>query len=295
VLSKLRYGGTESRPTGEVEQDLLTSDLRSLFGTNLAGLTPVPGGTLGVGFKANLNGQARFFKTHALPSGRLTLKREAEFLKVTALAQTDPQLVHRVQGSSERTWLHTRLLSPCASPSPPSVRALIAEYEAQLRKHPELAGVVPASDSIHELLARATPALDFLAGANLLSPLVTDTARAALDRLQGISADLSLQLCHGDLGPANIMSDGGSLVALDWEDAFWGIAGYDYLYWLTFFQNRKWLSKAALGHTPLEPSQEIALMALILLLKSWMSVRNGSYLCNTLTIEQRLLEVFNLD
>ena len=295
MLSKLRHSGTVIRPSSEPEQKELTSRLNALFGVDLAGLRFVPGGTLGVCFKADLNGQPRFFKTHAIPSGRCTLQRESAFLKATAAKQTDPRLLHVADGGAERVWLHTRQLEPCRPLSPQEVLALIAGYETVLERHPELASVVPASDSISQLLSEAESALDFMIRNSLLSPFVINAAHSKIDRLKLVCADLPLQLCHGDLGPANIMTGDGSLVALDWEDAFWGIAGYDYLYWLTFFGNRKWLSTDAFGHTTLDRSTEIGLMLIILLLKSWISVLNGSYLQNTLTIDNRLLEVINLE
>lgn len=294
MLSKLRYGGVEIRQSGEPAVEQLTAGLRAMFGDALTGLSAVPGGTLGIGFKADLHGQPRFFKTHAVPSGRLSLQREAAFLKATAAAQADPRLVQVAEGTTHRAWMHTRLLDPCETLSSTEVRALIATYEAALQKYPELAGDVPASDSIHQLLSEAEAALAFMTAKHLLSPAVTDAVRCGIDHLKVVCADLPLQLCHGDLGIANIMIAGNSPVALDWEDVFWGISGYDYLYWLTFFGNRKWLSRDALGHTSLTPSTEIALMLVILLLKSWMSVRDGSYLRNTMTFDQRLQEVIDL-
>lgn len=295
MLSKLRHFGTEICSYHVPGQEELKSSLDALLDDSLVGLSFVPGGTLGVCFKANLNGEPRFFKTHAVPSGRFTLQREAAFLKATAAEQTDPRLLHLTEGGAGRVWLHTKLLEPSRLLTPSDVLCLIAGYEKKLQLDSGLASVVPASDNIMQLLSYAESALDFMAGKNVLSPFVINTAHSKIGRLKLDCADLPLQLCHGDLGPANIMIGNGSLIALDWEDAFWGVAGYDYLYWLTFFGNRKWLSKDRLGHTTLDRSTEVALMLIILLLKSWISLRNGSYLQNSITIDQRLLEVINLE
>ena len=60
--------------------------------------------------------------------------------------------------------------------------------------------------------------------------------KVALDCLR--RHDFGRCLCHGDLGPRNIMSQGGGPVAIDREDAFWGVEGYDYLLWLTFLREQ---------------------------------------------------------
>ena len=35
--------------------------------------------------------------------------------------------------------------------------------------------------------------------------------------------DFERCLCHGDFSPKNIMSCGDRPLAIDWEDAFWGV------------------------------------------------------------------------
>jgi len=79
------------------------------------------------------------------------------------------------------------------------------------------------------------------------------------------------------------------------EDGFWGIAGYDYLYWLSFFNNRKWLTRAALAHAPLAHADAVALLVVILVLKAWLAVCNGSYRRHSLSPNQRLREAINLE
>lgn len=293
MLSKLRYAGTEIRSS--CEQEELTLGLKALLGVGLVGLRPAAGGTLSICFKGELNGRPRFFKTHAVHSGRGTLQREAAFLKAIAPDHVDPRLLHVGDEESGRIWLHAKQLEACRQLTPSEVRDLIAGYEADLRKCSRLIDQVPRADNIHLLLLEAESAFVFMADKNLLSPLVRGVVRSSIDRVKLVCAGRPLQLCHGDLGPANIMTGGDTVVPLDWEDAFWGVAGYDYLYWLTFFSNRRWLSRDSLGHTPLESSDEIAVMVVILLLKSLISVRDGSYHHNTITIDQRLLEVINLD
>ncbi len=293
MLSKLRYDASESQLNAP-RQEELAEGLAALFGTELADLMPLPGGTLGICFKAKLRGQLRFFKTHAIPSGRSALRREVAFLDAVAQEAADPHLLETGDAACPRVWLHTKLLEPGAPPSPTQISRLIVRYEAGLKEHPCLGRDVPVEDNIHHLLAQAEEALYVLSKEGFLSVFVRDAAAAGIERLKPVLAALPLQLCHGDLGPANIMSSGDELVALDWEDVFWGVAGYDYLYWMTFFGNRKWLSQYALGNTILDRSSDISLMVVILLLKSLLSVRNGHHIHNSLSIDDRLLEVINL-
>jgi hypothetical protein len=84
------------------------------------------------------------------------------------------------------------------------------------------------------------------------------------------------------------------IIALDWEDVFWGINGYDYLYWLTFYNNRVFLKRSALGHNNLPINLEISIMVAIIILKCFLSYINGSYTKNNLTFNQRISEVINL-
>jgi len=223
------------------------------------------------------------------------LAREAAFLQTTALDRVDPRLLHVAEGHSDRAWLHTNVLHPCKPLTPPAVRHLIAGYEADLRTCSALADLVPQGDSIQLLLAAAASAEAHIADQTLFSTFVQDSVHASIERLQSVCMDEPWQLCHGDLGPANLMTDGHAVVALDWEDACWSMPGYDYLYWLTFFNNRMWLSRDALGHTPLGRRNEVALMVVIVWLKSWLSIRTGSHRHNAISLDQRLREVIRLD
>jgi hypothetical protein len=294
VLSKLRYVETEVLSSASCDAGPPTAQLQAALGTDLVGLHPITGGTLGICFEGELQGHRRFFKTHAVPAGRSTVEREVMLLKATAGDRIDARVLHVGDGDSRRIWLHTKVLQPSAPLTPAAVLNLIADYEAALCALDDF-HQVPRADNIHLLLSEAELALVSLSNLNLLSPSVQEMASAYLARVRAVCNQFLLQLCHGDLGPANILTDEVSAVVVDWEDAFWGIAGYDYLYWLTFFSNRKWLLRDSLGHTPLGRSDEIAVMVLILLLKSQLSIRTGSYRHNSISFDQRLLEVIDLD
>jgi 5-methylthioribose kinase len=102
-------------------------------------------------------------------------------------------------------------------------------------------------------------------------------------------------LCHGDLGPENIMCQSDARpVVIDWEDAFWGVEGYDYLYWLTFLRNRKYYTQDVLGRTSLGKEIEISILLLIVVLKSELSLRMDPKMTRQLSFEQRITEILAL-
>jgi hypothetical protein len=73
-------------------------------------------------------------------------------------------------------------------------------------------------------------------------------------------------LVHGDFGPNNILHSEMGLIVIDWEDSFWSIPDYDYLYWLTFLGNRKFLTLENLDRSryPIEVSIGVVLMIISL-------------------------------
>jgi hypothetical protein len=273
--------------------EYLASSLKSAFGDSLTALRPLDGGTLSLCFVGELQGQTRFFKTHAVSAGRVTLQREAAILESTAEDRADVRLLKLQHGDQERIWLHMKSLRPCAALSPAMARDLVDSFEGPLAAIADY-GLVPETDNIKLLLTEAETALEELSTQGLLSQVVQDKAQTCVARCNAHCADWSVQLCHGDLGPANIMTEGQDPLVVDWEDAFWGIPGYDYLYWLTFFNNRQWLLPEALGYTPIGRTNEVSLMVVILLLKSLLSVRNGSFRDNSVSLDARILEVLNL-
>lgn len=292
MLSKLRHLSA-ANTFNPLKEDLM-SGLQRIFGAHLVKIEVVDGGTLGLCFTGELLGQKRFFKTYATPAGRSTLEREAGFLVATAGARVDAGLNSVTSGQETRTWLNMKVLQPGYPLHPEAVRDIVSCYERALSPiESEIA--IPSSESFDLLLSEANAALATLSQERLISGRITEQVQNYLDLLLSSAPAWERQICHGDLSPANIRSDDMGPVVVDWEDAFWGVAGYDYLYWLTFFENRKWLLPEQLGHTCLGKKNEVAIMTAVILLKSILSVRNGSYRANAISFDQRLTEVIKLD
>jgi hypothetical protein len=97
------------------------------------------------------------------------------------------------------------------------------------------------------------------------------------------------KLCHGDLHMNNLYQKNGQVIILDWEDAFLGNQLYDICMWATFINNRK--------HIPEVLNKYIgsnSLMALIIIIKSYIGFLNGDYQNYNLSINDRLNEVIKM-
>jgi hypothetical protein len=148
--------------------------------------------------------------------------------------------------------------------------------------------------SFEHYLAAADRALKTLSQKGLLDEASAAETRRLMTLLEQRFPKLPRALCHGDFGPKNIMLQGTTPRVIDWEDAFDGIAGYDYLYWLTFMENRPFLQTAPFGRSGLSPEIERAILALVVLLKSYLAVCSGSYLKHALSPQARITGILEL-
>jgi hypothetical protein len=258
-----------------------------------ATVIPASVGTLGVCFHLELAGARRFLKTHRLgEEGRANLEKEADILyrlygNTVLLDQIELQL------DGGRLCLIMVELSPLTVPmSPEEAAAIVRKYTRRLN------GYRPSNMmrdwDLEHYITHGRRAMATLADRSLIGKATAAELQKKLKLLETGLANLPRALCHGDFGPKNIMRYGARPIAIDWEDAFWGVAGYDYLYWLTFLDNRRFLCSSALGRTGLDPAVERALLALVVLLKSSLSVLSGTYLQNTIPIEVRIGEILAL-
>lgn len=259
----------------------------------MKGLTHLKGGTVSICFTGELEGRVRFFKTLVGRRASETLKLEAELLQATTGERTSALLIQGTHGGRVQQWLQMAMLEASPEVSGSAVLEMVNSYETLLRGT-QYEAVVPQERDIRVVLHEAKQAVCELSEMGLLSEEAVRRMSRCVDRVQESSVKWTRQLCHGDLGPANIMRDRYGLVPVDWEDAIWAFPQYDYLYWLTFMKNRPLLNRRVLGITPLGPEREVAVMAMIIVLKSAISVRNKSYLHNTTSINDRVLEVMRL-
>lgn len=285
MLSKIEFFETKAdRPDLTAERERLLPALRQHLQAcdHNVMVTPAFGGTLGICFDANISGKRRFLKTH-LPraKARASLAKEADFLlrlygNAILLDRFDISLTD----GTARLCLLMPTLAPLAAPMQPEAAAMMA------RKWDEQFGDDrPATlASFEQYLTCAARALAALSDRDLLETGSAADVRRQIALLEDRLTSLPRALSHGDFGPNNIMVRGAEPLAIDWEDAFWGIAGYDYLYWLTFMENWPFLQSAAFGRTGLEWEVERAILALVVLMKSYLAVCSGAYLNHAVSI-----------
>lgn len=298
MLSKLEFfEDSADRPDMLAESE----SLRTACQIALQGLgrdiivTAARGGTLGVCFRAEISGASRFLKTHLSGArARANLAKEADILiRLYGGAVVHNCLDLKLADGSERLCLLMSELLPLAAPMlPEEAMAVVRGNTERLADYgPESLGL---SGSFEWYLSYATRAIEALSDRRLLKSESSAELWRHISKLQDRLGSQPRAVCHGDFGPKNTMSNGTVPIAIDWEDAFWGIPGYDYLYWLTFMENRPFLHRAALGQTGLEPEVEHAILCLIVLLKSYLSVRSDAYLAHSVSIQTRIAEVLEL-
>ncbi|WP_431204260.1 phosphotransferase family protein [Bradyrhizobium betae] len=255
-------------------------------------MTPALGGTLGVCFDAEIAGEKRFLKTHlpGTPPARALPEKPTCLRGSTAAPSCSTDSDVPLADGTARLCLLMPALLPLAGPMQPAEAAAIAgECSERLGDwRPD------HTPTFEQYLASAARALPMLSDRNLIELATADETHRLIARLEERLPKLPAALCHGDFGPKNIMLAGTEPRVIDWEDAFAGIAGYDYLYWLTFMENRAFLQTAAFGRTGLSPEIERAVLVLVVLLKSYLAVHSGAYLKHAVPPQARIAEILAL-
>jgi hypothetical protein len=250
-------------------------------------------GTFGAAFIVKERGRQLFIKTHLNVRGNKSLLKEGLILAELYQEKLSARCLE-TNYAGRRTWLMMNVLQrPRLDFTPKEVINFTNELHSRLRQFSG-ATIISRDDSVATLIGEAWTALENLSNLELLS---IDLQKAIYYHLLCIESEIGAlepSLCHGDLSPNNLMTDGYQSYAIDWEDVFWGVEGYDYLFWLTFFNNRKYYSGGMFGHTPLGSKLEQSILVMILLLKSELAFRDGSYLTNKLDFNQRIGEIVDL-
>jgi hypothetical protein len=294
VLGKIAFFESDDRPDLAADRaHIMPALLRHLQSRGHdVGVTPAPGGTLGICFDAIVSGEKRFLKTHLGGAvAYASLAREADILfRLYGKTVVIDRFELTLADGTSRLCLLMPTLTPLAGPMQPT------DADAMARRCGERLKDWRPHDlpSFEHYLASAARALKALTDRGLLGQTGATEVRRLLSVLEERYPGLPEALCHGDFGPKNIMLDGTESRVIDWEDAFLGIAGYDYLYWLTFMENRPFLRTAAFGRTGLAPEIERAILALVVLLKSYLAVCSGAYLKHAVSAQERIAEIIEL-
>lgn len=254
---------------------------------------PVKGGTLGVVFELWADGKRKFIKTHRM--GRAY--RENLLKEITILSAVYGSFIEieRIDIMVSQ-WAYTFMITDWLMPAPddvdvPMIRAEILNYQDRLRKVNAEVGY-----SFSDVIVAGRKSLSALYEADFLSGEMYQKCVGSIEYVQLRSQREDKVICHGDLSNVNMMVDGnGRTMIIDWEDALWAFPEYDFLYWLTFFSQRKYYSDYLLEQNGIGKKWGIGVMVLITLVKCEMSRKNDSYRNNTLSFQERLQEMYELD
>jgi len=298
MLSKLFHyeiPGNDNQANSSLIIPALKEELqRDFHNVNISICTP--GGTLGLFFYAQIDGVERFIKTH-LP-GKMyqdNLRKEIDILNVL---YHDRLYIDRrelfVDQCSYTILIMDKLNKLDRMPNIAEIQLMIHEFNEQLdctdsRIKPLISGM----HSFSQIYETGIDALEMLNQTGFLSYSVVSECQRHLKFLESVS-EQATTICHGDLSNKNIMLLGNSPIVIDWEDCFIGIKDYDFCYWLTFFDQRKYYTHDLFQAGTGESKKKVALMILITIIKCYMSYKNGSYKSNSMTFDQRLQEILAL-
>lgn len=294
MLSKLRHYARPHDKNTTAPVCKSAANLSAYFGGRVSDLRLVNGGTLGAGFLGQLDGRCRFFKTHSYVDGAEALEKEIFLLTRAFNSRLNIETVGSKKAGPFKRWIIMDQLYPPGSP--PGIEDILALEEQKAEWFPDQyqLGEPARGDDLLFLIDEGAAAAKRLAAKGFLSDNIYAALHPRLNELKAEEKKINRVVCHGDLSPSNLLIDASGILPVDWEDAFWGFIGYDYLYWLTFFENRKFYSNEILGRTVLGKDLEIAILLMIIVLKSDLSVRSNTYRLNSLSFDERLTEILDL-
>jgi hypothetical protein len=256
----------------------------------------VDSGTLNASFVIQADKNSVFLKTYLAHPGRATLGREARFLGSLYSERLSLELHQLHEPDSNRLWLMMPVFEKNSrSLRPQEIVRLLNDLDLQglLASNPDIVDV--HKDNINALIDLGKSAQANLSSQGMLSREVQTLTLAALKFLDREISGVQPSLCHGDLSPLNIMRYNTSPILIDWEDAFLGVRDYDYLFWLTFFENRGFYRDNPLQHISIDRQVAKALLVMIVLLKCELARRRNNWHHNSLGFNDRILEISGLN
>lgn len=295
MLNKLRfYRDSSVLPDFDRQRQAAKCHFIKYYGKEDIILKDISGGTLGITFMCDgLKRSQIFVKTHLLGTVyRNALCKEYQILKSIYDEKIFLEsLSVPVENNNELVFLLMDYLKPGCSMLKADIIELIGQFNKDNALQFDSGGCLY---DITDLLIEAKKSLYDLDKKGFYSARTVKTAELLLISLESYLPGLPRIVCHGDLADKNIMINSqNEKILLDWEDAFWGVDGYDYLYWLTFFNHRKFYNESGIFDVPGLSSEITAgILTLILSIKNAISYYSGEYVNHKLSMNDRIKEIY---
>lgn len=257
-------------------------------------------GTLGVTLGGSLDGKPVFIKSHR-PSAFHQYNLDKEFLFLHSIYGNSlflRKIRLSIPGSQFSAIVMEELRGNVVFGSLEqditTIETCLAGLEgASSGLEPHRKSIVQADYCFSFLFEKASFALKFLDSRGYIDKKLKHRLEHTFVN-HGYEALSEQYFCHGDLSSKNIMLLGTKPILVDWEDAMLGSKIFDICYWLTFMDQRKHYNSGYFREFAAKNGDVLFYMSVILLLKGYLSVLDGSVFHNSLSIQERIEELYDL-
>jgi hypothetical protein len=164
-------------------------------------------------------------------------------------------------------------LPRASSPSLPELEAALTRYRMNSNL---LTYKVPKSRNFNVLLKHAGRACCMFHENGDVDTFWGDQISISMNQVRDYFTRVEGVICHGDVSANNLYQKNDILLLLDWEDCFWGYAGFDEIYFLSFLANREKLTESNLVSSGLDLRLAISTYIFIILLKEYINLSKAS-------------------
>lgn len=252
------------------------------------------GGTLGIFFIAEINGNKKFVKTHL--NGEEYRNNLIKEINILSVVYGDKLKIDRkdieCQGRIQTFLIMDYLDKPSVLIDINIVENCIQYCNNKLANYSDNDRII--NYTFDNVIEEGKKSVKLLFEANKISDDVKKKCEDAINIIEGKKSYYKPIISHGDLSNVNVLEHNGELIVIDWEDALWAFDQYDFLYWLTFYSQRKYYSTNVFKSRNIDENWGKCVMALIVLVKSALSYKRNSYLNNSISFEERLNEIFQI-
>lgn len=247
-------------------------------------------GRLGVTYSLRIQGRRLFCKTHKCGDQfKKSIEKEYFYLK-RAYPYFDVKLDNFTFDGYEYKYMLQEWLECTDAITPDMALNLISAYSNELEKQDDRFEMI--TYSIQDLVNIAKEELPFLVDIKELTYKCSDELKQNINAFANHIPVMRKAICHGDFGDKNILvSSKGEYIAVDWEDCFVGVEGYDYLYWLTFFNHRNFYLQETFKASGLNSDDAKGILTVIMVIKTALSIYSGLNKNNSVSSQDRIKEI----